>query len=164
MDVNRYLRSGEFCNHQFTDKKIPIEIPNDMPINYRKYFESRIQEAKSDNRAIVDMLDTLDDFSKSFILEKPMTVYRDAPYSWIEKAKNGILHDDAYVSTSIIRGASMEGLMGSYSQPYSCYKIHLPVGTKCANLTYTSEKEILLPRNANFKVIGPMELEYILPN
>lgn len=29
---------------------------------------------------------------------------------------------------------------------------------------YTTEKEILLPRNANFKVIGPMELEYILPD
>lgn len=163
MDVNRFLRSGEFCNHQFTDKKIPLEIPADLPAGYKKAFEARIQEAKSDNRAVVDMLETLDEFSKSYTLETPKIVYRDAPSSWKRTVKEGILSDDAFVSTSIEKGASMEGIIGSYSQPYSCYKIHLPAGTKCANLTYTSEKEILLPRNAKFKVIGPDELEYILP-
>jgi len=163
MDVNRFLRSGEFCNHQFSDKKIPLEIPDDLPSSYKSYIESRIQEAKSDNRALVDMLDSLDDFSKSFTLEKPKVVYRDAPSSWIKTAKERILSDEAFVSTSIEKGASMEGLIGSSSKPYSCYKIHLPVGTKCANLTNSSEKELLLPRNAKFKIIGTDELEYILP-
>lgn len=163
MDVNRFLRSGEFCNHRFKDNKIPLCELDDIPAKHREFVSKVINEAKSENRVLIDMLEPLDDFSKSFTIEKPMTVYRDAPTFWMNKAKNGILTDEAFVSTSTVKGASYEGLIGSFSQPYSNYKIHLPAGTKCANLTDTGEKEILLPRRAKFKVIGPNELEYILP-
>ncbi|MCD7779655.1 MAG: hypothetical protein LUH05_03160 [Candidatus Gastranaerophilales bacterium] len=77
--------------------------------------------------------------------------------------QDGILSDKAYVSTSIERNASMEGMIASHNEPYSTYKIHLPIGTQCGDLTYTSEREVLLPRNAEFKVLGWNDLEYILP-
>lgn len=163
IDINKFLRRGEFSNYQFTDKKIPLTIPDDLPDSYREYFESLIKEAKAYNRAIIDYIEPLDDFAKSFTLEKPITVYRDTYTSWFNKAKNGILTDSAFVSTSLEKGASMEGLIGSNASKKTTYKIHLPIGTKCANLSYTTEKELLLPRNSQFKVIGPFELEYILP-
>ncbi len=160
-EINTFLRTGKFYNHEFINGKLPedTEIDENMP----GWIKDVINTAKTFNREVLEQIPAIDKFAQSSTLNNSLTVYRDAPYTWMDKAENGILTDKAFVSTSLEPHASMEYLIGDNERNSVTYKIHLPKGTKYGNLTHTSEKEILLPRNARFKVVGYNELEYIPP-
>ncbi len=157
-DINRFLRSGEFHNHQFVDKRIPTEIPDN---NLKPYIESVIKEAKETNRQIIDIIPKLDEKTYSSRTTKPMIVYRDAPTSWLDSATDGKLIDRGYCSTSTVRGASMEGIIGD--EPKTTFEILLDENMPFWDLTHTVEKEMLLPRNLEFEIIGPNKLRCLGP-
>ena len=150
-DVNKFLRSGSFDN-------IP-EITDGMSQGIRQYMEAKIADAKDFNRAIVESINIFDSKFTSKTTE-PMTVYRDAPRQWMNTAKNGILTDAAYLSTSTERGASMEGIICNGADNFT-YEIRLPTGTPFWDLTDTAEKEMLLQRGGKYKIIGNGVLELI---
>ena len=131
-----------------------------MPPEIKKYAESQIIEIKNYNRAIVDSIKAIDAKMTSRA-EKPMTLYRDAPASWLDTAENGILTDKAFCSTSVTPGASMEGIIGSNAHLNKRYEIRIPEGTPFLDLRHTSEQEVLLPRNCKFKIVGENVLELI---
>ena len=158
MNINRFLRSGEFYNNGFRSKRIPMEIPDD---NFRAYTESLVKKAKELNRQIIDSIDNLDIATHSSKTTKPMVVYRDAPIAWLDTAKDGKLIDRGYCSTSTERGASMEGMLSK--EPTMTYEIELDENMPFLDLTHTSEKEMLLPRNLQFKIIGPNRLKCLGP-
>lgn len=157
-EINKFLRTGEFYNYSFTDGKVPYNYSDDTP----SYIVEKVNEAKITNRTIADKIEELDFLVHSSKTSEEMTVYRDAPYYWLDKAKDGFLTEEAFCSTSTVPGASMEGMIGKHRETYTRYKIILPKGTPFLNLTHTSEKEMLLPRNAKFRVIDSRTLEYIL--
>lgn len=158
MNINRFLRSGEFYNHQFVSKRIPLEIPEG---ELKAYTERIVKEAKELNRQIIDSIDNLDVATHSSRTTKPMVVYRDAPVAWIDSAKDGKLIDRGYCSTSTERGASMEGILSK--EPSMTYEIELDENMPFLDLTYTTEKEMLLPRNLEFQIIGPNRLKCLGP-
>ena len=158
MDINRFLRSGEFYNHQFRSKKIPMEIPDD---NFKACAQALVKEAKEQNRQIIDSLDSLDIATQSSRTTEPIIVYRDAPTAWLESAKDGKLIDRGYCSTSTERGASMEGMLSK--EPTTTYEIELDANMPFLDLTHTTEKEMLLPRNLEFEIIGPNRLKCLGP-
>ena len=158
MNINRFLRSGEFYNNGFRSKRIPMEIPDD---NFRAYTESLVKKAKELNRQIIDSIDNLDIATHSSRTTKPMVVYRDAPIAWLDTAKDGKLIDRGYCSTSTERGASMEGMLSK--EPTMTYEIELDENMPFLDLTHTSEKEMLLPRNLEFQIIGPNRLKCLGP-
>lgn len=152
-EINTFLRTGKL--------KEPPVITDDMPDYLKKLVEEKIIETKELNRAIIDSVDVI----KSKMTSKttaPMTVYRDAPASWLETAENGILRDKAFCSTSTEAGASMEGIIGSNAHKNVRYEIRLPENTPFWDLTNTTEKEMLLPANSKFKIVGENILELIL--
>ena len=150
-EVNKFLRTGTF--------DLPV-VSDDLSPALRKYLESQIAEKKALNRTIIESLDVLDAQITSKTTE-PMTVYRDAPRQWLNTAKDGILTDAGYLSTSTERGASMEGLICNGADNFT-YEIRLPKGTPFLDLTDTAEKEMLLQRGCKFKIIGNGVLELIL--
>lgn len=158
MNINRFLRSGEFYNHKFSTKRIPMEVPDN---EFKAYTEMLIKEAKELNRQIIDSIDNLDIATHSSKTTKPMVVYRDAPIAWLDTAKDGKLIDRGYCSTSTERGASMEGMLSK--EPTMTYEIELDENMPFLDLTYTSEKEMLLPRNLQFEIIGPNRLRCLGP-
>lgn len=158
MNINRFLRSGEFYNHKFSTKRIPMEVPDN---EFKAYTEMLIKEAKELNRQIIDSIDNLDIATHSSKTTKPMVVYRDAPITWLDTAKDGKLIDRGYCSTSTERGASMEGMLSK--EPTMTYEIELDENMPFLDLTYTSEKEMLLPRNLQFEIIGPNRLRCLGP-
>lgn len=159
MNINRFLRSGEFYNHKFrTNHRIPMEVPDN---EFKAYTEMLIKEAKELNRQIIDSIDNLDIATHSSKTTKPMVVYRDAPIAWLDTAKDGKLIDRGYCSTSTERGASMEGMLSK--EPTMTYEIELDENMPFLDLTYTSEKEMLLPRNLQFEIIGPNRLRCLGP-
>lgn len=151
-EVNKFLRKGAFDD-------IP-EIDNDIPEKIRYILQNQNNKIKETNRTIMESLPTLDSLISSKT-DKDMVVYRDAPKSWLTTAKDGILHDNGFISTSTEKGASMEGLISNGADNYT-YEIRLPKGTPFLDLTFTPEKEMLLARNADFKIINPGVLELIL--
>ena len=151
-EINSFLRTGKL-------KDIPV-IDENMPPALKKYAESQIVEIKNYNRAIVDSIEAIDAKMTSRA-EKPMTLYRDAPASWLDTAENGILTDKAFCSTSVTPGASMEGIIGSNAHLNKRYEIRIPEGTPFLDLRHTSEQEVLLPRNCKFKIVGENVLELI---
>ena len=151
-EINSFLRTGKL-------KDIPV-IDENMPPEIKKYAESQIIEIKNYNRAIVDSIKAIDAKMTSRA-EKPMTLYRDAPASWLDTAENGILTDKAFCSTSVTPGASMEGIIGSNAHLNKRYEIRIPEGTPFLDLRHTSEQEVLLPRNCKFKIVGENVLELI---
>lgn len=151
-EVNNFLRTGKFDN-------IPV-IRDDAPEVLKSILQRQKEEKKEFNRTILESIPILDSKFSSKTTE-PMIVFRDAPKSWMETAKNGILHDNAYISTSTERGASMEGIISNGADNFT-YEIRLPKDTPFWDLTHTPEKEMVLPRNSDFKVIGNGILELIL--
>lgn len=151
-EINSFLRTGKL-------KDIPV-VDENMPPALKKYAESQIVEIKNYNRAIVDSIEAIDAKMTSRA-EKPMTLYRDAPASWLDTAENGILTDKAFCSTSVTPGASMEGIIGSNAHLNKRYEIRIPEGTPFLDLRHTSEQEVLLPRNCKFKIVGENVLELI---
>lgn len=152
-EINTFLRSGKL-------NELPT-IVDDMPSSLVEYLKKCAQDIKGKNRAIVDSVKMLDEKMTSVTTE-PVTVYRDAPASWLSTAKNGILEDKAFCSTSIEAGASMEGLIGNNAAQNIRYKIRIPKGATFLDLTHTYEKEMLLPRNSKFRVINNDTLELIV--
>lgn len=162
IQINAFLRDGEFRHPNITYDEIPYEILND-PDAY-EWEKNEIKDIMTDNRFILDIIDEIDVLTKQSKTDEDMIVYRNAPIRWVKNAKDGILDEAAFVSTSTEKGASMEGIyVGKDRKVSTTYKIHLPKGTPFYDLTHTSEKEMLLPRKAKFRVIGDTELEYILP-
>lgn len=151
-EVNKFLRSGTF-------KDLPVDS-DDIPPQIRKYLQKQVEEKKAFNRTIVESIDILDKNFTSKTTE-PMTVYRDAPRQWMDTAKDGILTDAGYLSTSTERGASMEGIICDGADNFT-YEIRLPKDTSFWDLRDTAEKEMLLPRGCKFKIIGNGVLELIL--
>lgn len=149
-EVNKFLRTGTF--------DLPV-VSDDLSPALRKYLESQIAEKKAFNRTIIESLDVLDAQITSKTSE-PMIVYRDAPRQWMDTAKDGILTDAGYLSTSTERGASMEGLICNGADNFT-YEIRLPKGTPFWDLTDTAEKEMLLQRGCKFKFIENGVLELI---
>lgn len=152
-EINKFLRTGKF-------KDVPVLSDNE-PEWLKKVIEEQIIETKNFNRAIVESIEMIDAKMASKT-EKPMTVYRDAPSSWLNTAKDGVITDKAFCSTSTEPGASAEGMITGNFEPYTRYEIRLPKNTPYWDLTNTSEKEMLLPRNSKFKVIEKNILELIL--
>ena len=152
-EINSFLRTGKL-------KDIPV-IDENMPPEIKKYAESQIIEIKNYNRAIVDSIKAID-AKMTARAESHMTLYRDAPASWLDTAKNGIIIDKAFCSTSVTPGASMEGIIGSNAHLNKRYEIRIPKGTPFMDLRHTSEQEVLLPRNSKFKIVGENILELIL--
>ncbi len=150
-EVNKFLRNGNF--------DLPV-LSDDLSPAIRKYLENQIIEQKAFNRTIIESLDVLDAQITSKTTE-PMTVYRDAPRQWMDNAKDGILTDAGYLSTSTERGASMEGIICNGADNFT-YEIRLPKGTPFWDMTDSAEKEMLLPRGCKFKIIGNGVLELIL--
>ncbi len=152
-DVNKFLRTGSFDNIHDVDFS---EIPESL----RKIFQQQLAEKKEYNRTILESIPILDSKFSSKTSE-PMVVFRDAPKSWMDTAQGGILHDNAYISTSTERGASMEGMLSNGADNFT-YEIRLPKGTSFWDLTHTQEKEMVIPRNSDFKIVGNGILELIL--
>ena len=150
-EVNNFLRRGDF-------EKLP-EVPSDMSESFKKLLLKQNEEKMQLNRTILESIEIMDSKITSKTT-KPMTVYRDAPDSWMRKAKDGILTDKAYLSTSTEKGASMEGVISNGSKNRT-YEIRLPEGTSYWDFTDTAEKEMLLGRNCKFKVISDYVLELI---
>ncbi len=151
-EINMFLRTGRL--------KEPPQIIDDMPAGIKEYAKNQAVEIKDTNRAIVDSVEKLDNCFTSKTT-KPVVVYRDAPRSWLDTAHNGIITDKGFCSTSLEPGASMEGMIGADAINNIRYTIKLPRGTSFLDLTYTSEKEILLPRDSKFRIIDGSTLELI---
>ncbi len=149
--VNEFLRTGKF--------KELSKITGDLPEPLRKILAGQIQEQKELNRVILESIDILDG---KFTSRTPhrMTVWRDAPKSWMEEVQNGILTDKAYLSTSTVRGASLEGVVSNGANNRT-YEIRLKENTPFWDFTDTQEKEMLLRRDCKFKVLAPYVLELI---
>ncbi len=150
-DVNNFLRRGEF-------ESLPT-IEDDMPEVFKEYITRQIQEKKDYNRTILESIDILDNQMNSRTT-KPITVYRDAPASWLKSANDGILTDAGYLSTSTERGASMEGVISNGADNMT-YEIRVKAGTPYWDLTDTMEKEMLFPRGCQFRIISDGVLEMI---
>lgn len=150
-DVNNFLRSGEF-------EKLPT-IEDDMPAIFKDYVVRQIQEKKDYNRTILESIDILDAQMTSRTTES-ITVYRDAPASWLKSAKDGILSDAGYLSTSTERGASLEGVLSNGADNMT-YEIRVKSGTPYWDLTDSMEKEMLFPRGCQFRIVAPGVLEMI---
>ena len=150
-EVNNFLRRGDF-------EKLP-DVPSDMPEGFKKLFLKQNEEKRQLNRTILESIEIMDSKIASKTT-KPMTVYRDAPDSWMREARDGILTDKAYLSTSTEKGASMEGVISDGSKNRT-YEIRLPDGTPFWDFTNTTEKEMLLGRNCKFKVVSDYVLELI---
>ena len=151
-EVNKFLRSGKFDNI--------LIITDDVPEVLKPILQRQNEEKKEFNRIILESIPILDSKFNSKTTE-PMVVFRDAPKSWMDTVKGGILHDNAYISTSTEKGASMEGIISNGADNFT-YEIRLPKGTPFWDLTHTPEKEMVLSRDSNFKVIGHGVLELIL--
>ncbi len=151
-EVNKFLRSGKFDNI--------LIITDDVPEVLKPILQHQNEEKKELNRIILESIPILDSKFNSKTTE-PMVVFRDAPKSWMDTVKGGILHDNAYISTSTEKGASMEGIISNGADNFT-YEIRLPKGTPFWDLTHTPEKEMVIPRNSNFKVLGHGVLELIL--
>lgn len=161
IQINRFLRDGEFGHPDINIDKIHYEYLDDPECP--EFAKDSIREVMRDNRLILDTIDELDLLTKSSKTESPITVYRNAPKWWVDQAKNNILEENAFCSTSTVKGASLEGLyVGKHARDGVTYTIHLPKGTPYLDLTSTNEKEMLLPRKGRFRVINNTELEYIL--
>lgn len=152
-EMNTFLRTGKL--------KEPPKIADDMPDGLKDYARMQAEEIKDTNRAIVDSIEKLDNCFNSKTT-KPMVVYRDAPRRWLDTAQDGILIDKGYCSTSLTPGASMEGMIGADAINNIRYQIRLPKGASYLDLTHTSEKEVLLPRDSKFRIIDGSTLELIL--
>ncbi len=152
-EINVFLRTGKLSE--------PPKITEDIPSELREFLQERALAVKDTNRAIVDSLEFLDKKFTSKTAER-MTVYRDAPKSWLNTAKNGVLTDKAYCSVSLTPGASLEGIIGSDAVNNARYKIILPKGSPYVDMTYSSEREMLLPRDSKFRIVGDYVLELII--
>ena len=153
--INRFLRSGNFYNFKFRNgKMLKLE---EMPKDLHEYLKPMIKESMDYNRQIIDCIDDLDKAVHSSRTSRPMTVYRDVPYDWLNSGKGNKLIDRGYFSTSVEPGASMEGLIGS--EPKIRVEVELDKGTPFLDLTYTTEKEMLLPRNLEFLKLGENRLK-----
>jgi len=160
IQINRFLREGEFAHPNIQVDRISYERLDDP--NCKEYIKKDIRKIMTDNRYILDAIDDLDKLTQTSKTSEPMTVYRNAPRWWVQQAQDGILLENSFCSTSTKKGASMEGLyVGKHAKDGVIYTIHLPKDTPFYDLTYTSEKEMLLPRKGRFRVIGETELEYI---
>lgn len=155
--INRFLRSGKFYNDKFRNNSFP-DI-NEVPERFRDYVYYEIKKAKALNRKIIDAIPHIDKMTYSSKTSKPMVVYRDAPVKWLESAKDEKLIDRGYCATSLEPGASLEGMISK--EPTMRYIIELPEGTPYFDLTYTSEKEMVLPRNSEFLDLGNGRLRYL---
>ena len=161
IQINSFLRDGEFRHPNDCVDRIHYEYLDDPECP--KYIKDDIRKIMKDNRFILDTIDGLDKLTQTSKTQTPMTVYRNAPKWWINKAVNGILEENAFCSTSTEKNASMEGLyVGKHAKDGVTYTIHLPKGTPYFDLTASNEKEMLLPRKGHFRVINDTELEYIL--
>lgn len=149
-DINKFLRSGTFDPLPNVDEVNPI---------FKDYVLSQIAEKKAYNRAILESIDYIDALLTSQTT-RPMVVYRDAPASWMNTAQNGILTDKGFLSTSTVRGASLEGMLGNGADNMT-YVIHVPAGEKYLDLTYTQEKEMLFGRNKQLEILSPGVLRLI---
>ncbi len=161
IQINSFLRDGEFRHPDDRIDRIHYELLDDPKCP--EFAKDDIKKIMQNNRFILGAIDDLDKLTQTSKTETPMTVYRNAPKWWINKAKDGILKEDAFCSTSTEKGASMEGLIfGKHAEDGVTYTIHLPKGTPYFDLTDSNEKEMLLPRKGHFRVINNTELEYIL--
>lgn len=161
IQINSFLRDGKFRHPNISQDCIHYEFLDDPKIP--EYAKEEVRDLMTSHRYILDTIDELDVLTRTSSTKEPMVVYRNAPKWWVDKAKDGILDDRAFCSTSTVKGASMEGLyIGKDAKDGITYKIHLPKGTPFYDLRHTSEKEMLLPRNGRFRVLSDNELEYIL--
>ncbi len=151
-EMNKFLRSGTF-------EPLP-ELTDDVPEFLRKYISDQIVETMNLNRTIFESVEVL----KSKITSKtnsPMIVWRDAPKSWMDAAKNGQLIDDAFLSVSTEKGASLEGVISNGADNFT-YEIHLPSGVDYWDLTHTAEKEMVLLPGRRFEILSPGVLKLVL--
>lgn len=143
-EVNKFLRSGTFK---------PLPDINEVDPIFKNYLLKQIAQKKAFNRTIIESIDYIDALLTSQTT-RPMVVYRDAPASWMETAQNGILADKGFLSTSTVRGASLEGVIENGADNMT-YVIHVPAGVKYLDLTNTQEKEMLFGRNKQFEILSP---------
>lgn len=138
--INYFLRNGKFDCENFTPAK------------------------KIYNRRIIDSIECIDNATHSSHLSGEAIVFRDAPLEWRKTSDNGILIDRGYCSTSLVPGSCFGGnIMRAmqYDETPFRYKIYLPEGTPYLDLSDTSERELVLPRNSRFLDLGDGSLKYL---
>jgi hypothetical protein len=159
IQINKFLRNGKFNNSRLP-KGFPTEAElNAMPENFRPIVEDIVKDEKLTNRKILDGISLIDEMTHSSVTTEPMIVNRRTKTKWINSAKDGVLTDRAFLSTSITEGASSEGLFSA--DPTVNYKIEIPVGTPYCDLSSYGEQELLFPRDGIFKIIEGYKLKLI---
>ena len=113
---------------------------------------SDVREKKDYNRAIVDSVEILD----SMMIDETkdsMVVYRYAPTSWLDTAKNGVIKDDGFFSTTTVKSKALEG------DNITCFEVWVPEKTPYIDLEEKGEFEMLFPRGSEFNVLDNTTLE-----
>ena len=148
--INNFLRNGVLD---------PIlETEEDVPDIFKEIVAQDVSEKKDYNRAIVDSVEILD----SMMLDKttePMIVYRYAPTSWLDTAEDGIIKDDGFFSTTMVKGGTLEGYVDPNNK--TCFEVWVPEGTPYIDLTDKGEYEMLFPRGLEFSVLDNKSLEML---
>lgn len=100
----------------------------------------------------------MDEATKAWELTETVRVYRMRK-SVVAHEKGEYIHDRAFVSTSMSRRAATKFGQRWESEAGTLYRIHLPPGTTIAKGN-EYESELILPRNALFRVIRARDITY----
>lgn len=100
----------------------------------------------------------LDEATKAWELTETVRVYRMRK-SIVAHEKGEYIHDRAFVSTSMSRRAATKFGQRWEEEAGTLYRIHLPPGTTIAKGN-EFESELILPRNALFRVIRSRDITY----
>lgn len=144
--INNFLRNGEL--------EPILETEDDVDDIFKDMVASDVREKKDYNRAIVDSVEILD----SMMIDETkdsMVVYRYAPTSWLDTAKNGVIKDDGFFSTTTVKSKALEG------DNITCFEVWVPEKTPYIDLEEKGEFEMLFPRGLEFSVLDNKTLELL---
>lgn len=147
--INNFLRKGEL--------EPILETEDDVDDIFKNMVAGEVREKKDYNRAIVDSVEILDSMMMDKTTE-PMVVYRYAPASWLNTAKDGVVKDDGFFSTTTVKGDMIEDVD---SKDRICFEVWIPEGTPYVDLTDRGQYEMLFPRGKEFSVIDSNSLEML---
>lgn len=142
--INDFLRNGEL--------EPILETEDDVDDIYKDMVANDVREKKDYNRAIVDSVEILDSMMVDETNE-PMVVYRYAPTTWLDTAKDGVIKDDGFFSITTVKSKALEG------SDKTCFEVWIPENTPYIDLEEKGESEMLFPRGSEFKIIDDKTLE-----
>ena len=155
-----YVRNGSKINEFLRNGALEpiLETEDDVDDIFKEIVAQDVREKKDYNRAIVDSIEILD----SMMVEKtkePMVVYRYAPTSWLDTAKDGKIKDTGFFSTTTVKGKVSEDDLKAMNK--TCFEVWIPENTPYIDLTYHGDDEMLFPRGQEFSVIDNKSLEML---